>query len=60
MTDLVYRHHVSQSDSKVVPHHLVQANLGLLYSVVSKYNANCILALLPLQNRLDAIEAEQT
>ena len=59
MADLVHRHHITQTDSEVVPHHLVQADFGFLYSVVSKYNAHCILALLPLQDKLGAIEAEQ-
>lgn len=59
LTDLVHRHHVSQPDSEVVPHHLVQADFGLLYSVVSKYNAHCIFALFALQSKAGPIEAEQ-
>lgn len=60
MANLVYRHHISQPDSKVVPHNLVEADFGLLYSVISKYNAYCVLALFPLQDTFDANEARQT
>lgn len=47
-TDLVNRNYVSQANSKVVSDDLVESDLGLLNSVISKNNAHCVLAFLSL------------
>ena len=45
----MHRHNVSKADSKVLAHHLVHADLGFIDSIVSKNDADCVLALLSLQ-----------
>ena len=49
-THLVNRDHVAKADAQVLAHNLVDPDLGLLHSLVSQDNADCVLALLSLSS----------
>mmetsp|Transcript_34194 Transcript_34194/g.79892 ORF Transcript_34194/g.79892 Transcript_34194/m.79892 type:complete len:235 (+) Transcript_34194:493-1197(+) len=50
---------VAQANAQVLPHNLVHANLLIIKVVISKHNANCVLALLALQQHVVASEEIQ-